>query len=76
MGHILDFVPNHVGIMGADNAWWLDVLENGQASIYADFFDIDWQSLDPALAGKLLVPVLGDPTVTCSSAASSAALRA
>lgn len=26
MGHILDIVPNHVGIMGSDNAWWLDVL--------------------------------------------------
>ena len=28
--------------MGADNAWWLDVLENGPASRYADYFDIDW----------------------------------
>ena len=61
MGHILDIVPNHVGIMGADNAWWMDVLENGAASAYAQFFDIDWQSLDPALGGKVLVPVLGDP---------------
>ncbi len=60
MGHILDFVPNHVGIMGADNAWWMDVLENGPASIYAPFFDIDWQPINPALAGKVLVPVLGD----------------
>jgi (1->4)-alpha-D-glucan 1-alpha-D-glucosylmutase len=60
MGHILDIVPNHVGIMGADNAWWMDVLENGPASAYAQFFDIDWQSVDPALAGKVLVPVLGD----------------
>ena len=32
MGHILDYVPNHVGIMGTDNAWWMDVLENGKAS--------------------------------------------
>lgn len=60
MGHILDFVPNHVGIMGADNVWWMDVLENGQASIYAPFFDIDWQPVNPALAGKVLVPVLSD----------------
>jgi len=60
MGHILDWVPNHVGIMGADNAWWMDVLENGQASLYADFFDIDWENVDPALAGRVLVPVLGD----------------
>jgi (1->4)-alpha-D-glucan 1-alpha-D-glucosylmutase len=55
MGHILDIVPNHVGVMGADNAWWMDVLENGPSSQYAEFFDIDWQP-----AGKLIVPVLGD----------------
>ena len=60
MGHVLDIVPNHVGIMGSDNAWWMDVLENGQASLYADFFDIDWSPANPALADKVLVPVLGD----------------
>jgi (1->4)-alpha-D-glucan 1-alpha-D-glucosylmutase len=60
MGHVLDIVPNHVGIMGADNAWWMDVLENGQASKYAEFFDIDWSPVSPALADKVLVPVLGD----------------
>jgi (1->4)-alpha-D-glucan 1-alpha-D-glucosylmutase len=60
MGQILDVVPNHVGIMGSDNAWWMDVLENGAASLYAAFFDIDWQPANPALAGKLLVPVLGE----------------
>ena len=60
MGHVLDIVPNHVGIMGSDNAWWMDVLENGQASKYADFFDIDWTPASPALADKVLVPVLGD----------------
>ena len=61
MGHIVDFVPNHVGIMGADNAWWMDLLENGKASRYADFFDIDWSPPNPALAGKLLDPALGEP---------------
>ncbi|PYV53787.1 MAG: malto-oligosyltrehalose synthase, partial [Acidobacteria bacterium] len=35
MGQILDVVPNHMGIMGSDNAWWLDVLENGEASAYS-----------------------------------------
>ena len=60
MGHVLDIVPNHVGIMGSDNAWWMDVLENGQASKYADFFDIDWTPASPALADKVLVPVLGE----------------
>lgn len=60
MGQILDMVPNHMGVLGADNAWWMDVLENGPASIYAQYFDIDWQSVDPDLAGKVLVPVLGE----------------
>jgi len=36
MGHLLDVVPNHMGA-GSDNAWWLDVLENGPASVYACF---------------------------------------
>src|SRR5580698_11038331 len=47
MGHVLDIVPNHVGIMGAENAAWMDVLENGQASKYAEFFDIDWSPANP-----------------------------
>jgi (1->4)-alpha-D-glucan 1-alpha-D-glucosylmutase len=60
MGQILDIVPNHMGVMGADNAWWLDVLENGEASSYAEFFDIDWQPIKDELQGKILVPVLDD----------------
>lgn len=60
MGHILDVVPNHMGVMGADNAWWLDVLENGPASLYGRFFDIDWESLNPGLQGKVLLPLLGE----------------
>src|SRR5260221_3631147 len=59
MGLVLDFVPNHMGI-GPDNAWWLDILEWGRLSPYADFFDIDWQAHRPDLAGKVLFPVLGD----------------
>jgi (1->4)-alpha-D-glucan 1-alpha-D-glucosylmutase len=60
MGQILDIVPNHMGILGKDNAWWLDVLENGRASAYASYFDIDWEPLKDELQGKVLVPVLGD----------------
>lgn len=59
MGQILDIVPNHMGVMGSDNEWWLDVLENGEASVYADFFDIDWQPVKDELQEKVLVPVLG-----------------
>ena len=60
MGQLLDMVPNHMGVLGADNAWWMDVLENGPASTYAQYFDIDWQPANPDLTGKVLVPVLGD----------------
>ena len=60
MGQLLDLVPNHMGVLGADNAWWNDVLENGPASLYAQHFDIDWQPLNVELHGKVLVPVLGD----------------
>ncbi|MCV4698238.1 alpha-amylase family glycosyl hydrolase, partial [Escherichia coli] len=28
---LLDIVPNHMGVLGSDNAWWLDVLEHGPA---------------------------------------------
>lgn len=59
LGHILDFVPNHMGIGKSDNLWWLDVLEWGQASSYADYFDIDWDA-NPHLKGKVLLPFLGD----------------
>jgi (1->4)-alpha-D-glucan 1-alpha-D-glucosylmutase len=58
--HILDFVPNHMGVGGSDNPLWLDVLEWGSASRYANWFDIDWDSPSEYLRGKLLVPFLGD----------------
>ncbi len=59
LGLILDIVPNHMGV-GKENRWWMDVLENGQASVNASFFDIDWEPLKKELKGKILVPVLGD----------------
>ena len=55
LGRILDIVPNHMGVWGADNPLWLDVLEWGPYSQYAGWFDIDWSAQD----GKLLAPVLG-----------------
>ena len=60
MGHILDIVPNHMGIARSCNAWWLDVLENGPSSIYAAFFDIDWNPVKAELGNKILLPILGD----------------
>jgi (1->4)-alpha-D-glucan 1-alpha-D-glucosylmutase len=67
LGLILDIVPNHMGVGGADNAWWLDVLEWGRASPYAAYFDIDWDPPDPVLKGRLLAPFLGASYGECLS---------
>jgi (1->4)-alpha-D-glucan 1-alpha-D-glucosylmutase len=61
MSHLCDVVPNHMAIMGEDNVWWMDVLENGPSSHCAEFFDIDWAPQDADLAGKVLVAVLAEP---------------
>jgi len=60
MGLIVDIVPNHMAL-GAQNPWWCDVLLWGQHSHYASWFDIEWLGADPALHGKVLLPVLGKP---------------
>src|SRR5580692_11563552 len=59
LGLILDFVPNHVGVHFADNPWWLDVLEWGEASPHAVSFDIDWEQLPYRARGGVLLPILG-----------------
>ncbi len=56
---LVDIVPNHVGVGGKSNPWWLDVLEWGRRSRHADFFDIDWER--DGADGKLIVPFLGEP---------------
>jgi (1->4)-alpha-D-glucan 1-alpha-D-glucosylmutase len=60
MGQVLDIVPNHMGIGPGANPWWWDVLSNGRASEFAEFFDLDWEPLKPELRNKLLLPILGD----------------
>jgi len=60
MGQVLDFVPNHMGVMQSGNKWWMDVLENGPSSIYAPYFDIDWHPLKSDLRDKVLLPILTD----------------
>jgi len=59
MGHLIDMVPNHMGIAQSSNPWWQDVLENGPSSQYASFFDIDWRPLKQELTDKVLLPILG-----------------
>ena len=58
MGQILDIVPNHMCIASKENAWWMDVLENGPSSPYANFFDIDWDPVKTELKNKILIPIL------------------
>src|SRR5689334_3903391 len=53
---LLDFVPNHMST-DISNAWWFDVLEKGQGSKYATWFDIDWKRFE---GGKVLLPILED----------------
>jgi len=60
MGHVVDFVPNHMAASPL-NVWWNDVLENGRASVHAETFDIEWSAPKEVLHGKVLLPVLGAP---------------
>src|SRR6476659_2898939 len=61
MGILLDVVPNHMGINDSGNVWWGDVLENGEGSYFADFFDIEWHPPAAGLQDKILLPFLGEP---------------
>jgi (1->4)-alpha-D-glucan 1-alpha-D-glucosylmutase len=54
MGIVLDIVPNHMAA-SLENPWWFDLLENGERSAYAGFFDVNWESK------KILLPILGKP---------------
>ncbi len=59
LGQVLDVVPNHMAI-GRENPYWWDVLENGPASLYARFFDVEWGSVDTEYRWTVLLPVLAD----------------
>lgn len=61
IGILVDFVPNHMGIGGAENAYWQDLLEWGRHSRYAHWFDVNWAPSDPTLRNRVLVPLLAQP---------------
>lgn len=61
MGLILDIVPNHIYIGDCENIWWRDVLENGPYSLFANYFDIDWNPPKKVFANKIFLPVLNEP---------------
>ena len=65
MSQLVDIVPNHMAISGRENAWWWDVLENGQSSRYASYFDIDWDPPEERLRLQVLMPVLADHIGRC-----------
>jgi (1->4)-alpha-D-glucan 1-alpha-D-glucosylmutase len=58
LGWVQDIVPNHMAY-DSQNRMLMDVLENGTASPYADFFDIDWNHPYDSMKGKILAPFLG-----------------
>jgi (1->4)-alpha-D-glucan 1-alpha-D-glucosylmutase len=60
LGQVLDLVPNHMAIQSSHNEWWWDVLENGASSLYAHYFDVDWEPPEEKLRNKILLPVLPD----------------
>ncbi len=58
IGWIQDIVPNHMAF-DPSNPWLMDVLEKGEKSGYARFFDIAWNT--PLFEGSIMVPFLGAP---------------
>jgi len=60
MRQLLDIVPNHMAITGRENPWWWDVLQNGPSSLFAAFFDVDWEPPERRLRNMVLLPVLED----------------
>lgn len=64
MGLIIDIVPNHMAA-SHENPWWFDVLENGQKSRFAKFFDINWRPAEAKLRHKVLLPILGSALGDC-----------
>ena len=72
LGLILDIVPNHMGIVGNENPWWNDVLENGPASPLRRPLRHRLVGLDPAreLQGRCCCRSWATPTARCSSGAS------
>jgi len=53
-----DIVPNHMAVTGS-NPFLVDMLENGEASKYHGFFDIDWKHPLESIHGRMLAPFLG-----------------
>ncbi|MBL6447471.1 malto-oligosyltrehalose synthase [Fulvivirga sp. 29W222] len=57
MSWLQDIVPNHMAY-DSSNTWLCDVLENGSASPYYEFFDINWK--DQKTGERVMAPFLGE----------------
>jgi (1->4)-alpha-D-glucan 1-alpha-D-glucosylmutase len=58
MGLLVDLVPNHMSV-ASENPFWEDVLQHGEASRHARWFDVAWRSTGGRRI-PLRLPVLGD----------------
>lgn len=56
MGLLFDIVPNHMST-SPENKLWVDVLEKGINSKYANYFDIDWNASQ--CKNRVTMPILG-----------------
>lgn len=57
MGWLQDVVANHMAF-NRENWMLMDVLENGQASEFFNFFDVDWDHIYEGIRGRILAPFL------------------
>ena len=63
LGLIVDFVPNHMGIEGALNPWWRDVLENGPSSRYdAGILRFSPKAVMQASSRRVCIPAGSSPS--------------
>ena len=60
LGQVLDIVPNHMAITGAENPWWWDVLENGPVEPLRVLLRCRLGPARGRCATRMLLPILGD----------------
>lgn len=58
LGWLQDIIPNHMAY-SHENAMLMDVFENGHASDYYNFFDVEWEHPHEGIRGRVLAPFLG-----------------
>ncbi len=58
LGWLQDIVPNHMAY-SSENAFLMDVFENGPQSAYFEWFDVFRDHPDPEMRTKVLAPILG-----------------